>query len=369
MHIRKLSVLNYKNVEQIDIQLSQKVNCFVGNNGEGKTNLLDSIHYLSMCKSYFNAEEVYNINHNADFFVLEGNYLKEDKQLKVFCGIQRNSRKKVKLDGKEYERISDHIGLIPVVVISPSDSSLILDGSEERRKYLNGVISQFDRKYLKEVIKYNRTLLQRNKLLKNFAGTTGFNKQMLDVYNEQLVASGNYIYEKRRQFIEQLLPVFQRHYTFVSQGKEDVNLVYKSDLSTSSFKDLLNFSLQKDRIVQHTTVGVHKDDLVLELSNNPIKKYGSQGQKKTFLIALKLAQFDFIKNLSNVKPILLLDDIFDKLDSERVEQFIKLVADNNFGQIFITDTNYERLNQILLKLNTDYKIFTMQGGGVIDEKN
>ena len=368
MHIRKLSVLNYKNIEQVDISLNQKLNCFVGNNGEGKTNLLDAIHYLSMCKSYFNSEEAQNINHNADFFVIEGNYSKEEQTLKVFCGIQRNSRKKIKLDGKEYERISDHIGLIPVVIISPSDTRLILDGGEERRKYMNSVISQYDRKYLREVIKYNRNLQQRNKLLKNFADTNSFNKEMLDVYNEQLVSSGIYIYEKRTEFIERLLPVFQRYYTFVSQGKEDVNLIYRSDLTDNTFLDLLNYSLQKDRIVQHTTVGIHKDDLILELGNNSIKKYGSQGQKKTFLIALKLAQFEFIKNLSKVNPILLLDDIFDKLDGDRVEQFIKLVADNNFGQIFITDTNFDRLNEILIKLKTSYKIFSIKKGEIIDEK-
>lgn len=368
MHLQKLAIVNYKNIAQIELELSDKLNCFVGNNGEGKTNILDSIYYLSMCKSYFNNEEALNVNHEADFFIIEGNYLKETDAYKVFCAYKRHAKKKVKLNDKEYSKLTDHIGLFPIVVISPSDSSLITDGGEERRKYLNGVISQFDKKYLQSVLAYNRVLAQRNKALKDFAETTSFNDELLNIYDEQLVQAGHYIFEKRKEFLSELRPVFQKNYSFVSQGKEDVGLVYKSDLHEKPFLEILYDQRLKDKALQYTSKGVHKDDLVLNLGGYSIKKIGSQGQKKTYLIALKLAQFEFLKSVSGQNPILLLDDIFDKLDMNRVEQFIKLVADEKYGQIFITDTNYDRLKGILDKISDNYKIFNINRGTLIDGK-
>lgn len=357
MNLKSLSLVNYRNFEDLQLEFSSKINCFIGNNGVGKTNILDSIYYLSFCKSWLNPIDTQNIRHSQDFFLIKGLYNLADEDLSISCGLKRGRKKSFKHNAKEYDKLSDHIGLIPLVTVSPYDANLILGGSEDRRKFIDGVISQFDKDYLQSLIKYNRALSQRNQLLKQFAQNRSFDADSLAVWNDQLVLHGRIIHKKRADFIENLSPIFQKYYQFISSEKEQVRLKYRSQLSGDDFIDLIRKNTSKDRAVQYTTVGTHKDDLIFELSNYPLKKNASQGQQKTYLIALKLAQFDYIKNISKLKPILLFDDIFDKLDAKRVEQIIKLVADAHFGQIFITDTNKERLNRILNKISINYKLF------------
>jgi len=368
MFLQKLSIVNFKNYSELDIEFSQKLNCFTGNNGVGKTNLLDAIYYLSMCKSYFNSIDSQNVHYGDDFFMIQGNYLKNDHPEIIHCGFKRTKKKVIKRNKKEYERFSDHIGLLPIVMVSPNDSSLITEGSEDRRKYMDSVISQFDKSYLEDLLKYNRALEQRNKLLKDFKASGSFDKSFIEVFDDQLAHYGQRIYGKRISFIEQLMPIFQAYYNFVAQGKEKVLLTYESQLHTIPFKELLETNLEKDRYLEYTSVGIHKDDLLLKLSGMPIKRTGSQGQQKTFLVALKLAQFDFVKSLSGNSPIILLDDIFDKLDANRVKQIIELVAGDKFGQIFITDTSGERLQKIFLSSNFEYKIFDISANDQLEVK-
>lgn len=364
MHLKELNILNFKTYEQAEIDLHPKVNCFVGNNGVGKTNLLDAIFYLSMCKSNFNSVDYQNIRHNQDFFVIQGVYSRQNKEENIYCAVKKDSGKTFKRNGKEYDRLADHIGYLPIVIISPADVSLILDGSEERRKYMNGVISQYNHPYLDNVLKYNKLLTNRNKLLKEKSYSYNSISELLEVIDEQLNALAKEIYIQRLNFTHELTPIFQHYYQKVSNGVEEVRLDYQSHLAEKSLKELLTQSLEKDKIVQYTTKGIHKDDLALTLNNHPIKKEGSQGQQKTYLIALKLAQFNFIERVSGIKPILLLDDIFDKLDVTRVEQFIRLVSDHTFGQIFITDTNKARLDSILGQIDSGYHLFDVKEGEI-----
>ena len=365
MNLQDLSLINYKNYEEAELAFSPKINCFIGSNGVGKTNLLDAIYYLSMCKSYLNPIDSQNIKYNEDFFVIQGNYQYKDKIENIYCGIKRNKKKQFKRNKKEYPKLADHIGLLPVVMISPMDSNLILDGSDERRKFIDGVISQYNKQYLDNLIKYNRALMQRNKLLKDFFQTRTFDNDTIEIWDEQLIMYGTQIHKERVNFVEKLIPIFQDYYNRISGNKEQVELIYNSQLSDGDYKNLMQEALSKDRIVQHTTVGIHKDDLILSLGNHPIKKAGSQGQQKTYLVSLKLAQFDFIKQLSSIKPILLLDDIFDKFDRERVKQIVELVAENHFGQVFITDTHQDRLESILKDVNIQFKLFSIDSTGNI----
>jgi DNA replication and repair protein RecF len=364
MHLKQLNLLNFKSYEQLEVELHPKINCFVGNNGEGKTNLLDSIFYVSMCKSNFNSIDYQNIRHEQDFFVIQGVYNRQEKEENIYCAVKKDVGKTFKRNGKEYQRLAEHIGLIPIVIISPADSSLILDGSEERRKYMNGVISQYNKPYLDNIIKYNKLLASRNRLLKDRGYNSSTLVDILEVIDDQIDGLAHPIFEQRLEFAHKLTPIFQKYYQKVSHGAEQVELIYQSQLEETRMKNLLNESIEKDRILQYTSKGIHKDDLILTLNGHPIKKEGSQGQQKTFLIALKLAQFNFIQQISGIKPILLLDDIFDKLDMTRVEQFIRLVTDNEFGQIFITDTNKSRLDSILEKADIGFYLFDVNNGEV-----
>ncbi|NHB67737.1 DNA replication/repair protein RecF [Perlabentimonas gracilis] len=364
MHLKELTLLNFKTYDQADLKLHPKVNCFVGNNGVGKTNLLDAIFYLSMCKSNFNSVDYQNIRHEQDFLVIQGVYSRHDKDENIYCAVKKDAGKTFKRNGKEYGRLADHIGFIPIVIISPADSGLILDGSEERRKYMNGVISQYNHPYLDQVLKYNKLLANRNRLLKEKSYGYASLKELFEVIDDQLDGLAKQIYNERLSFAQELTPIFQHYYQRVSSGSEEVRLDYQSHLTERSLKELLIDSLEKDRMIQYTTKGIHKDDLVLTLNGHPIKKEGSQGQQKTYLIALKLAQFHFIERISGIKPMLLLDDIFDKLDMTRVEQFIRLVSDHTFGQIFITDTNKARLDSILGQIDSGYHLFNVKDGGV-----
>lgn len=359
MYLEKLSVVNFKNFDSKSFEFREKINCFVGQNGVGKTNVLDAIYYLSFAKSYFNPVAVQNIRHGESFFVVEGDYNIQQRSEKIICSLKKGQKKVLKRNGKAYEKFSDHVGQIPLVIISPSDRDLVTEGSDTRRKFIDGVISQQDKKYLQDLISYNKVLSQRNALLKYFAANRTFDAMNLEVYDDQLIAYGTNIYEKRQAFLEEFIPIFNKKYQIISNDKEQVNLAYKSQLHTSSFKDLLKNSIEKDKILQYTTVGIHKDDLNFEIGSYPIKKFGSQGQQKSYLIALKLAQFDFIKQQSNIIPILLLDDIFDKLDESRVSHIIDLVNNDEFGQIFITDTHSERTEAVIRQSDKPYQIFKL----------
>lgn len=359
MYLSKLSLVNYKNLSQQVFDFKEKINCFVGNNGVGKTNVLDAIYYLSFAKSYFNSVAVQNIRHGEEFFMLEGSYVLEDREEVILCSLKKGQKKVVKRNGKAYEKFSEHIGKFPLVIISPADRDLIIEGSETRRKFIDSVISQQNQSYLTTLISYNKTLAQRNALLKYFAANRTFDAVNLDVYNQQLISYGEKIHEARQEFLKIFIPIFNERYQSISEGKEKVNLVYKSQLLEVEFSSLLKENLQKDKMLQYTSSGVHKDDLLFEIDGYPIKKFGSQGQQKSYLIALKLAQFDFIKKQSKVVPILLLDDIFDKLDENRVSQLISLVNNDQFGQLFITDTHAERTEEVVKRINKSYNMFEL----------
>jgi len=359
MYLEKLSIINFKNFETQTFDFQDKINCFVGKNGVGKTNVLDAIYYLSFAKSYFNPIAVQNIRHEQNFFVVEGDYKISDRKEKIICSLKRGQKKVLKRNGKAYEKFSDHIGQIPLVIISPSDRDLVIEGSDTRRKFIDGVISQQDKGYLQDLIAYNKVLSQRNALLKYFAANRTFDLTNLEVYNDQMIGYGSRIYEKRKDFLEKFIPIFNEKYQIISNDKEQVNLSYKSQLQNASLQNLLLNSLEKDKVLQYTTVGIHKDDLNFEIGAHSIKKFGSQGQQKSYLIALKLAQFEFIKQQSNITPILLLDDIFDKLDESRVSHIVELVNSEEFGQIFITDTHSERTEKVVKKSDKPYQIFTL----------
>ncbi len=364
MHIQDISVVNFKNLREVKVEFSPKLNCFIGKNGSGKTNMLDAVYYLSFCKSFSNSIDQLNINHDESFFMLNGNYRRMDSHENISCGLKKGLKKQFKRNSKVYKKLLEHIGLLPLVMITPSDVDLILGGSDERRKFMDGVISQYNQQYLDDLMKYNRALLQRNNLLKQFFAERNFDRELIEIWDIQLIEYGTKIHEHRKDFVEKLIPVFQRYYSFISQENEKVSLVHQSGLYEKNMEMLLNESLKKDLSVQFTTEGIHKDDLVFYIGDYPIKKLGSQGQMKTYLISLKLAQFDFIKEISGLKPILLLDDIFDKLDQYRVEQIVKVVAGEQFGQIFLTDTNREHLDGIIRKMDADFRIFNVDSGKV-----
>ena len=360
MILTSLSLINYKNFESETFAFDPKINCFVGPNGVGKTNVLDAIYHLSFGKSYFNPITSQNIKHDANFFVVEGHYEKSEQPEKIIVSAKQGQKKLIKRNGKTYEKFSDHIGFLPLVIISPADRDLIIEGSETRRKFMDGVISQGDSNYLKTLISYNKVLAQRNSLLKYFAANNTNDPDTLAIYNEQLDALGKVIYDKREHFLSIFTPIFLERHQAISQSKETVSLHYKSQLQETDLLSLLEDNIQKDRMLQYTSVGIHKDDLSFEIEDHPIKKFGSQGQQKSYLIALKLAQFDFIKAQSKVTPILLLDDIFDKLDEHRVEQIISLVDNENFGQLFISDTHGDRTEAVIKKVHQTYKMFPLE---------
>lgn len=359
MHLQRLSLINYKNIAEAAYEFDPKINCFTGRNGVGKTNVLDAIYHLAYGKSYFNPLAVQNIRHGEEFFVIDGTFIKDDRTEQVVCSLKKGSKKALKRNGKVYDRFSEHIGLIPLVIISPYDSDLIIEGSETRRKFLDSVISQMDAHYLHELINYQKVLSQRNALLKYFALNHTFDRDTLYIYNEQLGGMAQHIYEKRKAFIDEFTPIFNKHHQAITDSAEEVSLVYDSQLHEAPLTTLLENSLQRDRVLQYTSVGIHKDDLLFEIAGHPIKKFGSQGQQKSYLIALKLAQFEFLKKQSGVLPILLFDDIFDKLDETRVARIVQMIDDKVFGQIFISDTHSERTEAIVKETHQSYKIFTL----------
>ena len=359
MHLKNLSLINYKNIAEANYEFDPKINCFVGKNGIGKTNVLDSIYHLAYGKSYFNPLALQNIKHGEEFFVIDGTFEKDNRAEQVVCSLKKGLKKVLKRNGKAYDKFSEHIGFIPLVIISPSDNDLIVEGSETRRKFLDTVISQLDPAYLQELINYQKVVAQRNALLKYFALNHTFDRDTLLIYNEQLDSMAQHIFEKRRDFVNSFVPIFNKHHQTITDSAEDVSLVYDSHLHNKSLATLLDENLQRDRMLQYTSVGIHKDDLLFEIDGHPIKKFGSQGQQKSFLIALKLAQFEFIKKQSGVLPILLFDDVFDKLDETRVSKIVQMIDDKVFGQIFISDTHPERTEAIIKTTHQSYRIFNM----------
>jgi len=339
--------------------LDSKINCFVGKNGIGKTNILDAIYHLANGKSYFNPLALQNIKHGEDFFVVDGEFEKNGRTEQILCSLKKGQKKILKRNGKVYEKFSEHIGFIPLVIISPADSDLIIEGSETRRKFIDTVISQLDSSYLQQLIQYQKIISQRNALLKFFALNHVFENDTLSIYNEQLNTLGEFIFEKRKKFLIDFIPIFNNYHREITNSAETVQLVYQSNLFEKDTLTLLEENISKDRALHYTSVGVHKDDLSFEIDNYPIKKFGSQGQQKSFLIALKLAQFDFVKKQSGEKPILLFDDIFDKLDEFRVSKIIEMVNKEEFGQLFISDTHPERTENIVKTTLQSYKIFNL----------
>lgn len=362
MRLNSISILNYKNIHQADLEFPSKINCFVGNNGMGKTNLLDAIYYLSFCKSHSNTIDSQNIEHNSDFFLIQGKYSLHNQEEDIYCGMKRRQKKQFKRNKKEYERLSDHIGLLPLVLVSPQDDELISEGSDERRKFVDGVISQYDKVYLNALLQYNHALKQRNALLKN---ADIADNSLFEIWEDLMVTHGNYIFEKRKAFVEEFIPIFQKIYEFISEGKENVSLKYSSQLENNDFKNKLIANRERDKIIGFSTNGIHKDDLEMLLGEYQIKRVGSQGQNKTYLISLKLAQFDFLKQIHSFTPLLLLDDIFDKLDAQRVTKIVELVAGDTFGQIFISDTNRKHLDEILGEISQSATIFMVENGEII----
>ncbi len=360
MILNKLSILNYKNIAQAEISFSPKMNCFFGNNGMGKTNLLDAVYYLSFTKSHINTPDGQIIHAGEELCVLQGNYDYEGSVEEIFCAIRKKQRKQFKRNKKEYNKLSGHIGLLPVVMVSPADSELIRGGSDERRRFLDLIISQQDKQYLNALIQYNKALFQRNALLKNQSRDTA----LYEVLEIQLDTYGKVINEKRILLLEEFIPIFNEYYQIISQSSEYVSMEYISQLEVTRLQELLGQNRQRDYILGYTSTGIHKDELEMRLNNSLVRRVGSQGQNKTYLIALKLAQFAFLRKRGNTTPILLMDDIFDKLDANRVEQIIQLVSGNNFGQIFITDTNRKYLDEILATMDHDYALFRVEQGQI-----
>ena len=363
MILEKLSLMNYKNITEATLELSPKMNCFIGQNGVGKTNVLDAIYYLSFCHSATNPIDSQIIRHGEEFFMIDGTY---SEDLHISCGFKRGAKKHFKRDKKEYKRLSEHIGLIPIVVVSPSDTLLIEGGSEERRRLMDMVISQYDPTYIEALNRYNKALQQRNTMLK---AEEEPDPEVIGIWEEQMAVTGELIYEKRDAFVREMVPIFQRFYERISGNKERVALNYLSHCQRGPLLEVIQRDRFKDRAIGYSLHGIHRDDLEFMLGDHLMKREGSQGQNKTFVISLKLAQFDFLKRTnSKTTPLLLLDDIFDKLDAKRVEQIVSLVAGDDFGQIFITDTNRDHLDQILSASSHDYKIFHVDNGHVQERR-
>lgn len=367
MILSHISIVNYRNIEQAELDFSPKMNCFIGLNGMGKTNLLDAVYYLSFCKSSDNPVDSQNISHDRDFFMIKGDFdFTNGAREQIYCGMKRNVKKKFRRSGKDYERLSDHIGLIPLVLVSPDDQVLILGGSADRRKFVDMVISQYDRTYLSTLIRYNKALQQRNALLKQGREA---DSELLDVCEDMMGEAGMDVYKARYEFVKAFIPVFREFYKRISQSGEEAELSYKSHASEGGLGSYIRQGRERDLILGYSSRGIHRDDLVMELGGYPVRKEGSQGQSKTYLIALKLAQFVFLKRTSSgTTPLLLLDDVFDKLDSRRVEQIVRIVEGDEFGQIFMTDTNRDHLDRILEGSKGEFKMFEVTDGNIKERK-
>lgn len=344
MYLRHLKLIDFKNIKEFETDFSQ-INCFVGNNGVGKTNMLDSIYYLSFCKSYFSPNDTSSIREGADFFAIHGDYVLKGTAEHFSCTLEADGRKQIKHSGKLYKRHSEHIGRLPSVMVAPNDQSLITGGSENRRRFVDIIVSQQDKTYLNNLIRYNKAVEQRNKLLKNYLKTRFLDETALDIWDEQAAFYGDDIRQRRREFFAGFAQPFRKYYDYVSCADEQVGLDYRT--YEGGLLDLLGRNREKDKLTGYTTVGIHRDELEFGLNGRPIRYYGSQGQQKTFLLALKLAQFDYLYEHLGLKPLLLLDDVFDKFDFQRVNKLLQLISQQHFGQVFLTDTHIERVESII----------------------
>ena len=362
--LEKIVVSNFRNIEFQEIMFSPNVNCISGNNGEGKTNMLDAIYYLSMTKSAFSTSDRYVFRYGTDSFSIGGTYIMESRsgeeplraRFSIYVGS--GGEKKFKKDDKPYERISSHIGELPIVMVSPSDVSLVSESGEERRRFINSVLSQMDREYLNSAQQYNRLLSQRNRLLKDRRP----DRELLAVFGSRMSPHAQRLYEARSKFAEALTPVVREYYRALSGGREDVDIEYRSDLEKGSLEDVLEAAMEKDSILGYTSAGVQRDDFIFTMDGHPIRRCGSQGQQKSFIVSLKFAQYEIMKKSYGFAPALLLDDVFDKLDMARISNLISMVASSDFGQIFITDSNKIRLKGIVDGFTADRAYFETAGG-------
>ena len=379
MFLQKISLAHFKSYEHESFEFSERVNCIVGENGTGKTNLLDAIYFLALTKSSISNQDALSINHEAEYMMVEGEFTAPPAPaggafasdfstskaptsgaggaVLITISLQRGQKKAVLRDKKAYERISEHIGRFPVVMLSPNDTDIIRDGSEERRKFFDGVMAQLDAEYLENLLQYNRLLLQRNSLLKQFSERNYTDDLLLDVYSDPLVEVSLKLYQARNQFITAFLPIFKKHYNTLSDAREDVEMIYESEVGAEHFTQIFRKNRQRDLAAQRTTMGTHKDDFIFEINGFTLRKFGSQGQQKSFVIALKLAQFEMLTKVKGFPPLLLLDDIFDKLDDRRIQQLITMMVDGTFSQVFITDARPERTRQLLDNLGVEVKYF------------
>jgi DNA replication and repair protein RecF len=401
MHLQKISLAHFKSYEYESFEFSERVNCIVGENGTGKTNLLDAIYFLALTKSSISNQDALSINHEAEYMMIEGNFSMLDVSFSMFgnnetdveknvehqtsknekrktdtehqisntehlitISLQRGQKKAVLRDKKAYERISEHIGRFPVVMLSPNDTDIIRDGSEERRKFFDGVMAQLDSEYLENLLQYNRLLLQRNSLLKQFSERNYVDELLLDIYSDPLVEVSLKLYQARNQFITEFLPIFKKHYNTLSDAREAVEMIYESEVGAENFTQIFRKNRQRDLAAQRTTMGSHKDDFIFEINGFTLRKFGSQGQQKSFVIALKLAQFEMLTKVKGFPPLLLLDDIFDKLDDRRIQQLITMMVDGTFSQVFITDARPERTRQLLDNLGVEVKYFEIGGSNL-----
>lgn len=358
MVLDTISIINFKNIGDEQIALSPGINCFVGDNGAGKTNMLDAVHYLALARSMHMLSDQQTLRHGEESFIIDGRFRSDsERHEQVVCGYTRRSGKTLKRNGKEYDKLSEHLGHFPIVVVSPADSALISDSAEERRKYINRLISQIDRSYLTTLIRYNATLQERNKLLK-----TNPSEEMLLIYDQMLDIAASAIYDRRKEIIAQISPLVEKYYTLLCGGRESIDISYRSELETATLAELLIGSRQRDFVNEFTSVGVHRDDIIFSIGNYPLRKFGSQGQQKSFLVALKLAEYQLLANSRGERPILLLDDLFDKLDMGRVAELLRIVGGEMFGQILITDCNKHRLQRTLNEAGAEYRLFHVTEG-------
>jgi len=365
MHLSQLKLFNFKNYSEAHFRFSKQLNCLTGSNGSGKTNVLDAIYYLAFSKSYFSSQDIQNIRHDEQIFSIDGVFENNNMQQTVHLAVQRGNKKQLLVNNNEYQKFSEHIGNYPLVIIAPDDIGLIQQRSAERRRFMDGFISQLDKLYLNDLLQYNRTLEQRNYLLKQFYDKRPGSlpdQNLLDTYNRSLSKTGTALYEKRKEFLKEFIPIFKKIYENISKSRETTDLIHISDLHAGSFDKLLEESEEADLALQRTTKGVHRDDLEFFISGYSLKRFGSQGQQKSFIIALKLAQFEYLDNKTQIKPLLLLDDIFEKLDGERLKILLEMIADERFGQIFISDTHEERLKEVFDKMDVEVRYFSIENG-------
>jgi DNA replication and repair protein RecF len=366
MYLENINLLNFKNYEELSLNFSRQLNFFSGANGSGKTNLLDAIYYLSLSKSAFSSNDAQNIKTGADFFMLSGTFIKAGKTDLVQGSFTRGQKKVLKINKSPYEKLSEHIGEFPVVLIAPNDTDIIREGSEFRRKFFDGILSQLSHTYLNELIRYNQLLKQRNSLLKQFSERNEVDPDLIGTFDSRLIDSAKIIYEQRRKFLEEFIPVFTGHYQNLSEKKEETSLTYISQLENPDFEKEYRNAFRRDIMLQRSTHGIHRDDFIFKIAEQPLKNYGSQGQQKSFVIALKLAQFDIIKKQKGFKPLLLLDDIFDKLDDHRISKLMEMVAGDSFGQLFITDARADRSEELFSMIEAEIKFWRVEGGEITD---